>query len=163
MSLRVMNPKEKAFVNEYIINGGNAYQAALKAGYSRSTAKHAYEWLTKTSPNVTESRYLPCKPYLREAIDARLKEIEDAKIANATEVMQYLTSVVRKEARSRVIVVEGTGDGCSKARLVEKPPDEREALDAAKTLAKIFGLEKNNMNVLAEVGVQIVDDIAEDS
>ena len=163
MSLRVRNPKEKAFVNEYIINGGNAYQAALKAGYSRSTAKHAYEWLTKTSPNVTESRYLPYKTYLREAIDAQLKEIEDAKIANATEVMQYLTSVVRKEARSRVIVVEGTGDGCSKARLVEKPPDEREALDAAKTLAKIYGLEKNNMNVLAEVGVQIVDDIAEDS
>lgn len=158
-----MNPKEKAFMDEYIINRGNAYQAALKAGYSRSTAKHAYEWLTKTSPNVTESRYLPYKPYLREAIDARLKEIEDAKIANATEVMQYLTSVVRKEARSQVIVIEGVGEGCTKARLMEKPPDEREALDAAKTLAKIFGLEKNNMNVLAEVGVQIVDDIAEDS
>ena len=158
-----MNPKEEAFVNAYIINKGNAYQAALSVGYSRNTANHASEWLDKTPTNPDEKRHLPYKPYLREAIDARLKEIEDAKIANATEVMQYLTSVVRKEARSQVIVVEGTGDGCSEARLVEKPPDEREALDAAKTLAKIYGLEKNNINVLAEVGVQIVDDIAEDS
>lgn len=158
-----MNPKEKAFVNEYIINGGNAYQAALKAGYAKYTAKMSYQWLEETRPNSTESRHLPYKPYLREAIDERLKEIEDAKIADATEVMQYLTSVVRKESRSQVIVVEGIGEGCSEARLVEKPPDEREALDAAKTLAKIYGLEKNNMNVLAEVGVQIVDDIAEDS
>ena len=158
-----MNPKEKAFVNEYIINGGNAYQAALKAGYAKNTANQAYQWLDETMTNHDAKRRLPYKSYLREAIDARLKEIEDAKIADATEVMQYLTSVVRKEARSQVIVVEGTGDGYSKARLVEKPPDEREALDPAKTLAKIFGLEKNNMNVLAEVGVQIVDDIAEDS
>lgn len=157
-----MNPKEKAFVNEYIINGGNAYQAALKAGYARSTAKQAYQWL-EDETMINQTRRLPYKPYLREAIDARLKEIEDAKIADATEVMQYLTSVVRKESRSQVIVVEGIGEGCSEARLVEKPPDEREALDAAKTLAKIYGLEKNNMNVLAEVGVQIVDDIAEDS
>ena len=158
-----MNPKEKAFVNEYIINGGNAYQAALKAGYSRNTAGHASEWLDKTPTNPDGKRHLPYKPYLREAIDARLKEIEDAKIADAKEVMRYLTSVVRKESRSQVIVIEGVGEGCTKARLMEKPPDEREALDAAKTLAKIFGLEKNNMNVLAEVGVQIVDDIAEDS
>lgn len=157
-----MDTREMAFVNEYIINSGNAYQAALKAGYSRRTAKHAYQWL-EDETKLNQTRRLPYKPYLREAIDARLKEIEDAKIANATEVMQYLTSVVRKEARSQVIVVEGTGDGCSEARLVEKPPDEREALDAAKTLAKIYGLEKNNINVLAEVGVQIVDDIAEDS
>ena len=157
-----MNPKEKAFVNEYIINGGNAYQAALKAGYAKTTAIHAYQWL-EDETKVNQSRRLPYKPYLREAIDERLKEIEDAKIADATEVMQYLTSVVRKESRSQVIVVEGIGEGCSEARLVEKPPDEREALDAAKTLAKIYGLEKNNMNVLAEVGVQIVDDIAEDS
>lgn len=157
-----MNPKEKAFVNEYIINGGNAYQAALKAGYARSTAKLAYQWL-EDETKINQTRRLPYKPYLREAIDERLKEIEDAKIADATEVMQYLTSVVRKESRSQVIVVEGIGEGCSEARLVEKPPDEREALDAAKTLAKIYGLEKNNMNVLAEVGVQIVDDIAEDS
>ena len=158
-----MNLKERAFVNEYIINGGNAYQAALKAGYARSTAKNAADWLNETMRNDDTKRRLPYKPYLREAIDARLKEIEDAKIADATEVMQYLTSVVRKESRSQVIVVEGIGEGCSEARLVEKPPDEREALDAAKTLAKIYGLEKNNMNVLAEVGVQIVDDIAEDS
>ena len=73
-----MNPKEKAFVNEYIINGGNAYQAALKAGYARSTAKNAADWLNETMRNDDTKRRLPYKPYLREAIDERLKEIEDA-------------------------------------------------------------------------------------
>ena len=156
-----MNLKERAFVNEYIINGGNAYQAALKAGYARSTAKHAYQWL-EDETKINQTRRLPYKPFLREAIDERLKEIEDAKIADATEVMQYLTSVVRKESRSQVVVVEGVGEGCSEARLVEKPPDEREALDAAKTLAKIYGLEKNNLNVNADMDLNISIDYGDD-
>ena len=90
------------------------------------------------------------------------KEIEDAKIADATEVMQYLTSVVRKESRSEVVVVEGIGEGCSEARLVEKPPDEREALDAAKTLAKIYGLEKNNLSMNADMNLNISIDYGDD-
>lgn len=31
--------KQKAFADEYIINGGNATQAAIKAGYSKKTAE----------------------------------------------------------------------------------------------------------------------------
>lgn len=33
-----LTPKQKAFADEYIINGGNATQAAIKAGYSKKTA-----------------------------------------------------------------------------------------------------------------------------
>jgi len=33
-----LTPKQDAFVKEYILNGGNATQAALKAGYSEKTA-----------------------------------------------------------------------------------------------------------------------------
>ena len=161
VSLRAMNLKERAFVNEYIINGGNAYQAAMKAGYAKTTAVHAYQWL-EDETKINQSRRLPYKPYLRESIDNRLKEIEDAKIADATEVMQYLTSVVRKESRSEVVVVEGIGEGCSEARLVEKPPDEREALDAAKTLAKIYGLEKNNLSMNADMNLNISIDYGDD-
>lgn len=156
-----MDLREKSFVNEYIINKGNAFQAALKAGYARSTAMHAREWIEEPKPHQTYR--LPYKRYLREAIDARLKEIEDAKIADATEVMKYLTSVVRKESRAQVVVVEGIGEGCSSARLMEKPPDEKEALDAAKTLAKIYGLEKNNLNVNADMDLNISIDYGDDS
>lgn len=134
-----MDVREKAFVREYIINHGNAYQAALKAGYAARTAKHAYQWIDDTKTNQT-TRRLPYKPYLREAIDVELKKLEDAKVADEKEVMQYLTSVMRKESRAKVVVVEGVGDGCSEARLVEKPPDEREATKAAELLSKIYGM-----------------------
>lgn len=33
-----LTKKQKAFADEYIINGGNATQAAIKAGYSKKTA-----------------------------------------------------------------------------------------------------------------------------
>lgn len=33
-----LTQKQKAFADEYIINGGNATQAAIKAGYSKKTA-----------------------------------------------------------------------------------------------------------------------------
>lgn len=36
-----LTPKQKAFADEWLINGGNDYQAAIKAGYSKSTAKNA--------------------------------------------------------------------------------------------------------------------------
>ena len=36
-----LTPRQKAFADEWLINGGNDYQAAIKAGYSKSTAKNA--------------------------------------------------------------------------------------------------------------------------
>jgi len=99
-----LDAREQAFVHEYIINGGNAYQAALSAGYAKYTAKMAYEWLEQTRPNSTDSRHLPYKPELAAAIDAELKKIEDAKIADETEILQYLTAVMRREKTESVVV-----------------------------------------------------------
>ena len=36
-----LTPKQKAFADEYIKNGGNASDAAMKAGYSAAVAKNA--------------------------------------------------------------------------------------------------------------------------
>lgn len=135
----MLNVRERSFVHEYIINQGNAYRAALKAGYSMRTARHANQWIEE-GENPSSKRTLPYKPYLREAIDAELKKLDDEKIADEKEVLQYLTAVMRKESRAVVLVVEGTGDGRSEARLVEKPPDEREATKAAELLGKVHGL-----------------------
>lgn len=141
-----MDDREKLFVHEYIINGGKTCQAALAAGYSKTTAAHAYQWLDeKTKSNKNKS--LPYKPYLREAIDAELKKIEDEKIADEIEIMQYLTAVMRKQTMSNVVVVEGVGEGISEARLMEKPPDEKEATKAAEILAKIHGMFTKNLNI----------------
>ena len=136
----LMDVRERLFVKEYIINKGNAYQAALKAGYAKRTAEQAYNWLEETPINSTKKRHLPYKPYLREAIEDELKKIDDAKIADEKEVLQHLTSVMRKDSKAQVVVVEGTGEGRSKARLIEKTPDEKEATKAAELIGKVHGI-----------------------
>ena len=118
--------KQKRFADEYIISG-NAYQSAIKAGYSENYAKgNAIKLLENVS----------IKTYIQE----RLKELDDKKIAKQEEVLQYLTSVLRGESTSAIVVVEGLGDGVSEARTVKKTPDEKERLKAAELLGKRYGL-----------------------
>ena len=132
----VLNDKEKLFVKEYIICKGSAYQAALNAGYKKQTAKYAYEWLLETLKNSTTKRHLPYKPYLKVALD----KLHNEKTADEKEVVEYLTSVMRGESVSEVVVTEFVGEGCSMAKRVEKAPDEKEKLKAAELLGKTYGI-----------------------
>ena len=156
-----LNDKEKCFASEYIINKGNAYQAALQAGYKKNTAKVAYQWLEEPKTNSTEKRNLPYKPELKKYIDEQLEKMQSEKVATAQEVLEYLTSVMRGESESEIVVVEGCGDGFSEARRISKNPDEKEKLKAADSLAKILGLSKEKVE-LSAVQVALVDDVPED-
>jgi phage terminase small subunit len=157
----LLNEKEKSFANEYIINKGNAYKAALAAGYAVNTARCATEWLCETRKYSDKKRHLPYKPELKDYIDELLEKIESEKIADAKEVMEYLTSVLRGSSESEVVVIEGVGDGCSIARRMTKKPDEKEKLKAADSLSKILGLSKEKIDVNANQ-VILVDDVPED-
>ncbi|MDO4605229.1 MAG: terminase small subunit, partial [Helcococcus sp.] len=77
--------KQKKFADEYIISG-NAYQSAIKAGYSENYAKGN---VIKLLENVRVKKY----------INARLKEIEDKQIAKQDEILKYLTAVMRGEEK----------------------------------------------------------------
>ena len=155
-----LNDKEKSFANEYIINKGNAYKAALSAGYAKNTAKHAYQWLEDPQQNPTICRKLSFKSELKRYIEEQVKQIESEKVADAKEVMEYLTSVLRGESKSEIVVVEGCGMGESVARKIMKNPDEKEKLKAADSLAKILGLNKDKLNIDVEP-VVIVNDLEE--
>ena len=155
-----LNDKEKCFASEYIINKGNAYQAALSAGYSANTAKHAYQWLEDPQQNPTICRKLNFKPELKKYIDEQVEKMESAKVADAKEVMEYLTSVLRGESESEIVVVEGIGMGESEARRMKKKPDEKEKLKAADSLAKILGISKEKVD-LTSTQVILVDDVPE--
>lgn len=117
-----LTAKQQRFCDEYLIDL-NATQAAIRAGYSQKTAKQIGQ------ENLT-------KPDIKEYIEQRMAEKEAALIADQTEVMRYLTSVLRGQSVSEVVVVEGTGDGCSEARTMQKAPDEKERLKAAELLGK---------------------------
>lgn len=160
--LVALNDKEKCFANEYIINKGNAYQAALSAGYSPNTARNASEWLIETLKNTEGKRHLPYKAELKAYIAEQVEKMESEKIADAKEVMEYLTSVMRGKSESEIVVVEGVGDGCSEARRMVKAPDEKEKLKAADSLAKILGIVNEKINVTGNIPVVIVDDVSEE-
>lgn len=138
-----LTAKQQRFCDEYLIDI-NATQAAIRAGYSEKNARNI------ASENLA-------KPNIREYIDNRLAEKEKALIADQDEVLKYLTSVMRGESVSTEIVVEGTGDGCSEARKMEKEPSEKERLKAAELLGKRYGLytEKVEADVDADLNINI--------
>ncbi|MBS6062627.1 MAG: terminase small subunit [Peptostreptococcaceae bacterium] len=141
-----MTKKQKRFCDEYLIDC-NATQAAIRAGYSEKTAYSIGQ------ENLN-------KPEIKAYIDEQLNEIHNKSIADAAEVMKYLTSVLRGESLAEIVVVEGDGDGCSSARRINKAPDEREKLKAAELLGKRYSLFKDNMTLEIEP-VMIVDDLKE--
>ena len=141
-----MTNKQKRFCDEYLIDC-NATQAAIRAGYSAKTAKQiGQENLTK----------LDIKNY----IDARMTKIRNDSIADATEIIKYLTSVVRGESQGTEIVVEGIGDGCSEARTIKKAPSEKDRLKAAELLGKRYGIFRDNVAIELEP-VTIFNDLKE--
>lgn len=142
-----MTPKQKRFADEYLVDT-NATQAAIRAGYSVKTARQQADQLLSK---------LDIKTY----IDEQLQKMQKSTIASAEEVMEYLTSVVRGESRSNEIVVEGIGDGCSEAKLMKKPPSEKDRLKAAELLGKRYSLftDKTQIDGVIPIVISGGDDL----
>lgn len=122
-----LTEKQRRFV-DYYVETGNATESARRAGYSSKTAEAiGLENLGK--------------PRIKAAIDARLRELEDKRIAKADEVLQFLTSTLRGEVKEERVVVEGTGDGRSDARIIRVQVSARDRLEAAKSLLKRYPME----------------------
>lgn len=141
--------KQQRFADEYLVDA-NATQAAIRAGYSEKTAYSQGQRLLK---NVEVKKY----------IEEQLERIHNEKIADAQEVMMYLTSVLRGESLSEIVVVEGTGDGYSDARRMMKLPDERERLKAAELIGKRYGMFTDKVNVEGAIPVVIIDDLDDEN
>ena len=67
-----------------------------------------------------------------------MAEKESELIADQNEVLRYLTAVMRGESTSEEIIVEGIGDGRSKARKLEKTPSEKDRLKAAELILSLI-------------------------
>lgn len=139
--VNLMTNKQKRFCDEYLIDC-NATQAAIRAGYS---SKSAY------SIGMENLK----KPEIKTYIDEQLKKLHDAKIADADEVIKYLTSVMRGESTAEVVVIEGEGEGYSTARRMSKAPDEKERLKAAELLGKRYGVFTDKVDVDADLELNI--------
>jgi phage terminase small subunit len=87
-----------------------------------------------------------------------MAEKEKALIADQDEVLKYLTSVLRGESSSEIVVVENIGDYMSEAKKVQKAPDEKERLKAAELLGKRYGLYADKLKVDGAIPVVISGD-----
>ena len=136
-----MTAKQMRFCDEYLIDL-NATQAAIRAGYSEKYA------------NTNASKLLQITT-IKNFIAQRMAEKESSLIASQDEVLKYLTSVLRGETQSEVVVVESIGDFMSEARTMKKAPDEKERLKAAELLGKRYGLYKDKVDVEGAIPVVI--------
>ncbi|WOY88172.1 terminase small subunit [Ligilactobacillus murinus] len=117
--MKKLTPKQKAFADEYI-KSGNIYQSAIKAGYSEAYAK-------SSAGRMLENARI--KAY----IDAKMAEIESHKIADAKEVLEFLTAVMRGETKETVFVQFGKSYAEEK-----KEADMKTRISAAKEIMKRY-------------------------
>lgn len=103
---RMMSEKQKAF-SDYFIETLNETEAAKRAGYSEKTARSI------GSENLT-------KPYIKEYIDLRLAQMEEKRVATASEVLEYLTRVMRGEEKDQFDMDASLQDRTKAAELLGK-------------------------------------------
>ncbi|BFK81307.1 terminase small subunit [Clostridium baratii] len=142
-----LTPKQKAFA-EYYIETGNATESAIKAGYSKKTARV-----------IGQENLL--KPALKSYIDEKMKELEDQRIAKADEVLKYLTRVIRGEETEQVVVTENIGDFMSEARVINKELSAKDKIKAAELLGKRYRLfvDKVDTNINASIVFEGEDEL----
>jgi phage terminase small subunit len=124
----------------------NITQAAIRAGYSKKTAYAIGQENLK-------------KPMVKEYIEKRMAEKEAALIADQTEVMQYLTSVMRGGSSSSVLARNEAGAD----RVIEKPPDEKERLKAAELLGRAHMMFTDKVQQDVDMNLNITVDYGDDA
>lgn len=143
-----MKDRQRRFADEYLIDL-NAEAAAVRAGYSPRYARgNAYKLVAKSG--------------IKEYIEKRMAEKESELIADQNEVLRYLTAVMRGESTSEEIIVEGIGDGRSKARKLEKTPSEKDRLKAAELIGKRYGLFTDKIETDIDMDLNITIDYGEE-
>lgn len=101
-----INIRQKAFADEWL-KCGNATEAAIKAGYSK---KYAGTNADKLLKNTKISAY----------IAERQKQIEDSRIADVSEVMQFFTRILRNEEKDAFGLDLSAADRMSAGREILK-------------------------------------------
>lgn len=124
-----MNEKQKRFCDEYLIDC-NATQAAIRAGYSPKTAYAIGEQNLK-------------KLELKAYIDEQLEQLHNKKTADAQEVLEYLTAVMRGEHTEQVLRLAGNGV----QEISDINVSAKDRIKAAEMLAKRYGLLVDKVSV----------------
>lgn len=161
-----MTKKQKIFADEYLVdlNATRAYRAAYPSVKKDETAR------------ANGSRLLT-KANIREYIGEKLKELESERVADIQEVLEYLTSVMRREKKESVVVTlarekteyvkDESGTPRKKTvkeeipQIVEIPAKLSDANKAAELLGRRYSLFTDKVEMDADMDLNITVDYGE--
>lgn len=125
--MKGLSVKQKAFADEYL-KCGNAAEAYRNAGYKNFS-----------SASVEASKTLK-KPKVAAYIAERQKQIEDSRIADVSEVLQFFSSVMRGEVKDQFEMDAALSDRLSAGRELMKRYDKSDdgKKDALAKLDKVL-------------------------
>ena len=130
---RKITIKQKKFADLYI-ESGNATQSYIDAGFKATTREVAEANARKVLGKYSVSLY----------IKERMEELDNKKIASQTEVLQYLTGVMRGEIKDQFDLDASLQDRIKSVEL----------------LGKRYGtwVDKKNVDLNTEIKVTLIDD-----
>jgi phage terminase small subunit len=146
-----LTEKQKAFCDYYIesLNATESY-------------KKAYPNCKKDATARTNSSKLLTNTNIKKYIDEQLQQMQSNRIADATEVLEYLTKGMRQELEEEVVVVVNTGEFMNEPQIVKKKISIKDSNKCAELLGKRYGLYTEKLEVNGDMGVKIIDDIPND-
>ena len=124
-----LTPKQETFCQEFI-----------KCGNASEAYKRAYDCENMKSETINVKA---CELLKNGNITVRVKELDEQKfnnnIADAQEIQETLTRLLRGQEQEECVVVENIHVGCSEARIVNKQVTPKDRIKAGETLAKMRG------------------------
>lgn len=119
-----LSARQRRFCDEYLIDL-NGTQAVIRAGYS------------KTGANSTAVRLL-ANPTIKKYIEQQLNQKHKETIASQDEVLEYLTSVMRRQQKEHIVSMNGA--------ITEIPNTVRDANKACEMLCRRYALFNDKVN-----------------
>ena len=141
--------KQEKFCQLYAATG-NAVQSFKDAGY---------KYVSEQAARKTASNLIHKNGNVKNRLQELAQKAENSAIADIAEMQAVLTKIIREELDEEQLMTEACGDGFSKTVSKRKKAALKDRLRAIELLAKMQGGFVDNVNVNANLGVQIIDDI----
>ena len=124
-----LTEKQKAFCDYYIesLNATESY-------------KKAYPNVTKQRTAESAGNRLLSNVEVRKYIDEQLQKMQSNRIADATEVLEYLTKGMRQELEEEVVVTVNKGEFTSEPQIIKKKISIKDSNKCAELLGKRYRL-----------------------
>lgn len=124
-----LRPKQEKFCQEFI-KCGNASEAYRQ---SYNTEKMKTETINRKAKELMDNGKITAR------IAELNEEIKNDNIADAIEIQETLTRLLRGEISEECVTVESVGVGYSEAKIIEKQVTPKDRIKAGEILAKIRG------------------------